>query len=386
MKESVTMNTLEQQMYEWVRDVLERRLSMKELSILSSKSYRQCQRIVAAVRVSGMFGVKHGNCGRISKNRINEALAETIRDLIRDKYFDFNLTHLREKLFEVENIVIARESLRKIAHSVGVPKKARTRRRKKVHCLRPRMPREGMLIQFDGSEHQWFTNSKMISTLIGGIDDASGKIVGLEFSCSEDTFSCFRVMRSIAEQHGVPNAYYLDQAAHFGKMNREQADTQIGRALLETGSKIILASAPQSKGRVERLWGTLQDRLIAELRLRGINRIPAANDYLREEFIEDFNNRFGVEAREKETAFKSLPTGMNLDLVFGIKERRKIAANHTFHFLGQQYALTTDQDLRYRTVEICSNQTGELRFLIYGKEYQATQVEKLVSKIFKSAA
>lgn len=243
-----------------------------------------------------------------------------------------------------------------------------------------------MLVQFDGSEHAWFSGSKMISTLIGGIDDATGKILALEFSCSEDTFSCFRVMRSIVEEHGVPQAYYLDQAAHFGKLNQEQTDTQIGRALAETGSKVILATAPQSKGRIERLWGTLQDRLIAEMGLRGINRIPAANAYLRDEFVADFNSRFGVEPREKELGYKTLPQGMNLDLAFGIKERRKIAANQSFSYLGSHYVLQTTQDLRYRTVEICSNQLGSLRFLVFGNEYTATRVEDLQPKIFKPAA
>src|ERR1035437_7843166 len=134
-----------------------------------------------------MLGVKHGNSGRVSKNRLPESVRETIRGLIRGKYNDFNLTHLREKLASEEHIFVARETLRQIAHTVGTIKRTR-RRRKKAYCLRPRMPREGMLVQFDGSEHPWFTGSQLISTLIGGIDDATGKILGLEFSCSEDTF------------------------------------------------------------------------------------------------------------------------------------------------------------------------------------------------------
>ena len=291
------MNSKDQELYGWIEEVVERRLSVGELSLLCGKSYRQTQRILASVRRLGMLGVKHGNSGRVSKNRLPNSEREVIRNLIRGKYHDFNLTHLREKLAAEEKIFVARESLRKIAHSVGIPKRTR-RRRKKVYCLRPRMPREGMLVQFDGSEHPWFTGSKLISTLIGGIDDATGKILGLEFSCAEDTFSCLSIMRKIIETHGVPQAYYLDQAAHFGKINTEQSDTQIGRALLETGSRTILATAPQSKGRIERLWGTLQDRLVAEMGLRGISRIPAANAFLQNEFISDFNARFAIEARE----------------------------------------------------------------------------------------
>jgi len=384
MKENVTMTGKDQELYAWIEEVMERRLSVVELSVLCGKSYRQCQRVIASVRRLGMLGVKHGNCGRVSKNRLPDSARETIRELIRGKYRDFNLTHLREKLAE-ERIFIARESLRQIAYSVGIPKRAR-RRRKKVYCLRPRMPREGMLVQFDGSEHPWFTGSQLISTLIGGIDDATGKILGLEFSCAEDTFSCMRVMRGIIERHGVPQTYYLDQAAHFGKLNEEQSDTQVGRALLETGSRTILASAPQSKGRIERLWGTLQDRLVAEMGLRGINRIPAANTYLQNEFIADFNDRFAVEARESETAYKPLPLGLNLDLAFCYKSKRKVAPNQTFSFEATHYVLQTDRDLRFRTVEICAGETGKLRFVVGGEEYNAIRAQDLPLKIFKPAA
>lgn len=380
------MTKEQEQIYLWVVEVLARKLSMREFSVLTGKSYRQCQRIVAKVKMNGLLGVRHGNTGRKPKNRIDANLTSHIRELIQHKYYDFNVTHLREKLFELENIQIPYETLRRIAHTVGVPKKARKRRRKKAHCLRPRMPKEGMLVQFDGSEHRWFSGSNLIATLIGGIDDATGKILSLQFSCSEDTFSCFRVMREIVENHGVPEAFYLDRASHFGRFDQNQSDTQIGRALEELGSKVILASSPQAKGRIERLWGTLQDRLIAELRLRGINRIERANEYLKNEFIGLFNSQFTVTPREQEKAYKRIPTHLNLDLVFGIKEQRKIAANQTFSFNGTMYLLHTDQDLRYRTVEICSNELERQRYLVYGREFKATPITDIEEKPLKIAA
>ncbi|NBU73047.1 MAG: ISNCY family transposase [Bacteroidetes bacterium] len=376
----------EQEIYGWVLDFLGNRLSLDEVSALSGKSYRQCQRIVAKVRKQGMLGVTHGNSGRSPVNKTTEALKIRITDLIRTRYYDLNVTHLQEKLVEVEKIQIKYDTLRKLVHSVGVPKKARKRRKKKAHCLRPRMPREGMLVQFDGSEHRWFAESKLISTLIGGIDDSTGKILGLEFSSSEDTFSCFRVMRSIAEKHGIPQAYYLDRASHFGRYDQEQAATQIGRALGELGSKVILASSPQSKGRIERLWGTLQDRLIVELRLRGINRIPQANEYLSKEFIDDYNSRFAIEPRESDPAFSPLIPELDLDLIFGIKEQRKIASDQTFSYRGKTYLLHTDEDLRYRTVEVCSNEIGAERFLVFGREYKASVVQSSTQKMLKNAA
>lgn len=136
MRESVTMNGTDQELYGWVAEVLERRLSMGELSLLCGKSYRQCQRVVARVKVQGMLGVKHGNSGRSSKNQMPDEIRESIRTLIAGKYNNFNLTHLREKLLSEEKIIVARESLRKIAHSVGIPKKARRRRKKLIAYVR----------------------------------------------------------------------------------------------------------------------------------------------------------------------------------------------------------------------------------------------------------
>jgi len=130
-----------------------------------------------------------------------------------------------------------------------------------------------MLVQFDGSDHDWFSESggPRRAVLIGGIDDASGEVLYLEFFPAEDTFSCLKVIREITEKYGIAEAYYLDQAGH---------------ALSELGMKAILASTPQAKGRIERLWETMQDRLVAELRLHGINRIPSANRFIHDEFLE----------------------------------------------------------------------------------------------------
>jgi transposase InsO family protein len=380
------MTREKQRLFAWATDVLERRLGLDEFSKLSGKSYRQCQRIVKKVKLLGLNGVAHGNVGRSPTNKIFSPLADHIKNLIQIRYFDLNVIHLQEKLLEVEGIEIKYESLRKIAHSVGIPKKAQKRRRKKVHCLRPRLPREGMLVQFDGSVHRWFADKNIITTLIGGIDDATGKVLGLRFSESEDTFSCFKVMRTIVENHGVPEAFYVDCAGHFGRYSQEQAETQVGRALSEINSKMILASTPQAKGRIERLWGTLQDRLIVELRLKGISDIESANEYLQKEFIADYNKRFSIQARDQSLGYKELNPQLNLDLVFGIKEQRKITPNHTISYNGKTYLIHTTTDLRYRPIEVCRSENDDLRFFVYGQEHQATLVEQLPEKTLKSAA
>lgn len=267
MNGCIVMSTEDQKKYLNALEVIEGRLGLAEFGLLMNKSYRQSQRIVAAVRKNGLSGALHGNVGREPVNKSSLLLKQDVQSLLKHKYYDFNLTHFAEKLRDCEGIVVKREVLRAWGHEIGMVKKSRRRRSKKIHQLRPRMPRAGMLIQFDGSEHDWFSESggPRQAVLIGGIDDASGEVLYLEFFPAEDTYSCLKVIHEITKKHGIAEAYYLDQAGHFGKRCSEQETTQVGRALQELGMKAILATSPQAKGRIERLWGTMQDRLVAEL-------------------------------------------------------------------------------------------------------------------------
>lgn len=386
MKGCVVMNAQDQKNYSRVLEVIEGRLSLSELSLLSGKSYRQCQRTVAGVTKNGMKGVQHGNSGRVPANKSCEIFKQDVLRLMKQKYFDFNLTHFAEKLLICEGIQVKRETLRVWAHEVGTPKKARRRRSKKIHQLRPRMPRAGMLIQFDGSDHDWFSGSGPRAVLIGGIDDATGEVLHLEFFPAEDTFSCLKVIREITEKYGVAEAYYLDQAGHFGKINSEQDTTQVGRALSELGIKAILATTPQAKGRVERLWGTLQDRLVAELRLHGINRMPRANEFIKSEFLPAYNAQFSVSPRNPETAFKPVPKEKSLQNIFCIKEIRKVSAGQSFSYGGETHLVEKTQDYRFRTVHILSFEDGKVEFEIHGRKVQVTKIKRDLSDLLKEAA
>jgi len=183
-----------------------------------------------------------------------------------------------------------------------------------------------------------------------------------------------KVMREIIEVHGIPEAFYLDQAGYFGKTYREQEHTQIGRALDEIGSRVILATSPQAKGKIERLWGTMQDRLRAELRLQGINRIPAANEFLRDIYIKEHNRKFAVEPRDKNTSFSQKKLNQNLRNIFCIKETRKISNGNTFSYNNKLHVVLEKQDLRFRKIIIREHSDGTVDFEIYGK---TVKVEKL---------
>ena len=388
MNGRVVMSAQDQKNYSNALEVIEGRLSLMELSLLIEKSYRQCQRIVAAVRKDGMRGVQHGNLGRDPVNKSDAELKQAVQKLLKEKYYDFNLTHFREKLRDCEALKVKRETLRGWGHEIGLVKKARRRRSKKIHQPRPRMPRAGMLVQFDGSDHDWFSESggPRRAVLIGGIDDASGEVLYLEFFPAEDTLSCLKVIREITEKYGIAEAYYLDQAGHFGKRYSEQEVTQVGRALSEPGMKAILASTPQAKGRIERLWETMQDRLVAELRLHGINRIPSANRFIHDEFLDAYNAQFSVTPREADSAFRPVPEGKVLRDIFCIKEMRKVGQGQTFSYGGEIYLVDKSRDYRFRNVHILVHDDGRRDFEIYGKKVSVTRMNRERNEILQVAA
>lgn len=386
MKGCVVMSASDQKKYSRVLDVIAGRLSIGELSLLIDKSYRQSQRIVAAVRKKGMQGVHHGNRGRSPANRLDDRLKQDVQLLLTRKYYDFNLTHFAEKLSDCEGIQVKRETLRKWAHEVSTPKKARRRSSKKIHQIRPRMPRKGMLIQFDGSDHDWFSDNGPRAVLIGGIDDATGEVLHAEFFPAEDSWACLKVIREITDKWGAAEAYYFDQAAHFGKCNHDQDTTQVGRALAAIGTKAILASSPQAKGRIERLWGTLQDRLVAELRIHEINRLPRANEFLVNEFLPAYNQKFSIAPRDSKTAFKPVPPDKNLRDIFCIRETRKITGAQIFTYAGETYLVDRARDYRFRTIHILRHDDGTVEYEIHGRKVTVKKINRNRTEIVKAAA
>lgn len=268
-------------------------------------------------------------------------------------------------ILEREGLRVGKNVIHRIARKHGLVKRPK-RRQRKIHKPRVRLPREGMLIQFDGSEHNWFSN--FICDLIVGIDDATSKIVGGEFFIGETSLHCLKVMKDITATHGVPDAYYLDEAGYFGKKDRDQERTQIGRALETLDTKVIIAGSAQAKGRVERLFGTLQDRLIAELRLNEIKSIPQANQFLKNVFIPNFNEKFSVAPRDLKKNYRPVHPTINLENIFCRKEQRKVSAAHSFCWGGETYVIDTAEprDFRFRTININTHLDGSIDFDVRG--------------------
>jgi transposase len=377
----VYMSSKEQRTYQLCQDYLAGRLTIQEVSILIPKSYRQTQRLVNKIKLQGMVGIKHGNSGKTPYNKTPQQLESEVKSLLKNDYYDFNLTHFREMIEEKEGITIGKNIIHRIATKNGLVKRPKRRAASKKHKPRARLPASGMLIQFDGSVETWFNN--IVCDLIGGIDDATGEIVGLEFFHGETSLHCMKVMKDITINYGVPDAYYLDAAGYFGKVDRD-TETQIGRALEQLGSKVLIAGSSQAKGRIERLWDTLQDRLIAELRFYQIKTMEEANLFLKEDFIPRFNKQFGVAPREKESKFKKV-SEENLDLVFCRKNKRKISATESFSFGGETYVLEETFKYKYRSININLHIDGSQSFDIIGRPVKVKKASENVTKTSEAA-
>jgi len=366
--------------------VIHGQLGMDEAALLLQKSYRQTRRIVAKIKAKGVLGAKHGNFGRTPVNKTEEGRKRWVLDLLREQYFDFNLTHFREKLASDHGIQIPQETLRRWAHREGLVKRAkRSRRRAKPHRTRPRLPRAGMLLQFDGSTHAWFGNRGPECCLIGGIDDATSVCSYAEFFPAEDTLSVLATLKGIVQRVGVPEVLYVDQAGHFGKhYNRklyvdwEKHLTHVERAMEELGCRVIFAHSPQAKGRIERMWDTFQDRLIPELRHAGIHRIPQANAYLQEKFIPSFNQKFSVASAHKKSAYKPIPKTWRdrLEWVFCIREFRKVSLGETISWQGRTFLVCNNYGLTLKRcqIEIRTQLDGSHQAFFAGRPIQLLDI------------
>jgi hypothetical protein len=259
-----------------------------------------------------------------------------VKALLVEKYFDHNVTHLHEKLSQEENLILGRETLRKWCQEWRMVKRSK-RRRSKARFYRDRMPQRGLMIQMDGSHHEWFAKKK--SVLIAAIDDATNEIPYAEFFTSEDTFNCMKVVQKILETHGAFQVLYTDRAGIFGGGKRQNF-AQLKRACEELGIQVVYAYSPEAKGRVERLFQTLQDRLCVEMRIRNIVTLAEANAYLQKDFLPRiYTDRFVVPPQNPESAYQPLLAGTDLQQIFCLKDYRRIYNDHTISYGAHFYQL-----------------------------------------------
>lgn len=327
------MNSNAQLTVDIISKVAAGKITVVNASKLLRKSRRTIERYIQRYRRIGIQFVIHGNTGNTPPNKMPDSLKLQVQQLIREKYYDVNLLHLAELLEANEQVLIKRETLRKWAHDIHHVKRAK-RRRGRVHRRRERMESPGLLLQMDGSTHRWFGNKK--SCLIAIIDDANSNLHA-EFFPSETTVGSFSVIKGMIQKHGLFKALYVDRAGIFGGPKRCNF-SQVQRACEELGIEIIFATSPQGKGRIERAFDTLQDRLIPEFRLNGITNMTDANSYLQHVFIPQFwRKKVMVKSRSSATEYTPVPEYINLEDICIAKEYRKIRNDHTFSYGNKFY-------------------------------------------------
>ena len=286
----------------------ENKISQQEASKRLGITTRQVRRLTKRYQTAGLAGLVSKKRGRASNRRLDEAIRAQVIDLIGTHYPDFGPTLACEKLAELHGIKLSVESTRQMMIQAGYwrPKKGGT---VCAHPMRERRARFGELIQIDGSPHDWFEGRGDYCTLLVFIDDATGRLTQLRFAPTETTLGYMHVLHDHILAHGVPVALYSDKHSIF-RINAKEADpeaeTQFSRAARELGIECIHAHSPQAKGRVERVNQTLQDRLIKEMRLTGINDMDSANTWL-PGYIKDFNRRFAVVSKDTFDAHLAYP-------------------------------------------------------------------------------
>ncbi len=367
----VSMSKDQLKVYHLALKVIEGNLKLKDFAILVGLSNRQAIRRIKRIREMDYLGAIHGNHGNVPANKLSSDLEEQVIHFLRTKYQGFNLTHFREMLLTEENLEVKKTTLQTWAKRHGLQKHSR-RPIKKLHKPRPRMPQEGMLIQYDGSMHRWFGG--ITSHLLLAIDDATSKILAAGFYEGETTFNAMRVIKEIIDEYGIPQAFYFDQAAAYGKKDRDW-NCELGRAFQSLNCRLILAGSPQAKGRVERVFRTLQDRLVSELALRKINTYCDANRYLQNNFIPFFNKQFSVEAENPTKAY--LPNVfVDLDLILCRKEQRKITSGNIFSLEGHHYLVDEKMNHAHRLVNINTHLDGSRSFDIMGRRISVVKHER----------
>ena len=331
--ENVTLTPKEQTRLQVLNNLMAEHMTLDQAATLMGVSTRHTRRLLAAYREKGAAAVAHGHRGRRAPNATPEAVAYDVVHLAGTRYPGANHTHLSELLSEREGIDIGRTTLRRILVNAGL-KSPRRRRPPKHRVRRQRMPREGMLIQVDGSFHPWLGDQVPPFTLLIAVDDATGTVADALFCEKEEAFTYFLLIQELVRSVGIPVALYVDRHGvfrHTPGSGLPGTSTQFSRAMDELGIQMIFALSPQAKGRVERAAGTFQDRLVTELRLAGAGSIGEANGVL-EQFLPRYNRRFRVPPQCSEPAYRPLDSDLSLEQVLSFKHRRKVAKDNTVKF------------------------------------------------------
>jgi len=352
-------------------------LFMAEAARLMGLSVRQVRRLRGDYRRRGPAALVHGNKGRPSPRRVADTIRARLIRLVQRHYRGTNFQHLRELLEEREHLVLSRPTISRILRQAGIPS-PRTRRPPRHRQRRERMPQTGMLIQLDGSHHDWLQGRGPRLVLLVAVDDATGEVLAATFRHQEDAHGYLLLLQHLTTHNGVPLAVYTDRHCIFARTRKrltleEQLrgrpnPTQVGRVFHELGIRWIPASSPQAKGRIERLFAVFQDRLVTELRLAHIADLASAQAFL-PTFVRAYNKRFARPAAQQPSVYRPWPTCLDPQRVFCFKYHRIVANDNTVTVGPEQLQLLSGLGHRSYAkarVEVHHRLDGSLAVLYQG--------------------
>lgn len=374
MEQILTMSNREIDRLGVVKNVIAGKLTWDEASSQLNLSVRQIGRICAKVRKNGNAGIIHGLRGKPSNHQLDPALLDKAMGFVKSKYYDFGPTFACEKLLDIDKVNVSVFALRKAMIKEGLwrPKKSKPKHRN----WRPRRACVGEMVQLDGSDHDWFEGRGPRCVLLVFIDDATSRILYARFVTVEDTLNLMSAAKDYLLLHGRPVAWYVDKDSIY-KINRqatieeelrdEQPLTQFTRAMNELDITVISANSPQAKGRVERGFGTHQDRLVKELRLAGISNMTDGNVFLKEVYVPKHNVRFAVVPANNTNAHRPMLKTHRLEEILSLRTERTVANDYTIRKDNRFFQLLAAQAVRVRPrdkvlVEIRLDGSRHLRF------------------------
>lgn len=382
-KDLITLSHEEHDRLLIIRKVMKQEISQVEAADLLNISDRQVRALIGKVREKGSKGMAHGNRGRESPRKMARGEEDRIAGIIKDKYWDFGPTFAAEKLWEREKIRISDEKLRQIMIGAGI---WRVRHRKgEVHQWRERKHFSGELVQMDGSHHEWLEDRGPKLVLMGYIDDATNNSFGY-FYDYEGVQPAMESLEAYIRLHGMPRALYLDKFSTYKAirpatleelLRGEEAQTQFERAGKELGINIIHADSPQAKGRIEREFGTLQDRLVKELRLAGVCTKDEANRFL-ESYWPVHNRRFSRPAKRPDDLHRPIPKGLDLRDIFCLKGSRTINDGYLVRWKGRLLVIANPSiALKRRQTQVLEHFDGTVIIRFNGRSLDYREVQDI---------
>ncbi|MGH7393804.1 MAG: ISNCY family transposase [Candidatus Rokuibacteriota bacterium] len=361
-----------------VRMTLGGRQSVGRGAKLLGISARQMKRLRRKVKEHGVAGLLHGSRGKPARNKTDSEKIAQVLQWVRGRYQGLNDTHLTEKLKEKEKLNVSRSTVRVILRQAGI---AAIRRRgvKRHYKRRERKAQEGELLLWDGSPHRWFGEKQGEWTLMAVIDDATGALIHGVFAREEDAQSYLICLREIVLEKGIAVAIYMDRHGIFRRNDEhwsvaeqllgEQTPTQVGQALKALGIKPIHALTPQAKGRVERLFNTLQDRLVQELRLAGISTPEQGSAFVNGAFKVDFNARFAKPAKDTQAAWRRLPKAVDVDRICSFRYEATVGNDNAVRLGGMILDIPPGPRRRgYAKTRVEVRQLLDGRWRVYDKD------------------